>query len=126
VPLTDAMLTILELQRGQDEEWVFPGYRIGRPFSNMAMVKVMRDAGLSYVPHGFRSSFRDWVAECTNYPQHVCEMALAHAIENRVEAAYRRGDLFEKRRELMDEWASYATKSQADKASEPGDVQIAA
>lgn len=109
VPLTDAMLEVLALQRGRDVEWVFPGYRVGRPFCNMAMVKVMRDANLGhFVPHGFRSTFRDWSAECTMFPRDVCEMALAHTIENRVEAAYRRGDLFEKRRALMEAWSAYA------------------
>ncbi|MEE7479052.1 integrase [Methylobacterium hispanicum] len=108
VPLTDAMLEVLELQRGHDDTWVFPGWREGRPFSNMAMVKVMRDANLGhFVPHGFRSTFRDWSAECTMFPRDVCEMALAHAIENRVEAAYRRGDLFEKRRALMEAWSDH-------------------
>ena len=57
--------------------------------------------------HGFRSSFRDWAAECTGYPHEVCEMALAHAITNKAESAYRRGDLFEKRRRLMDDWAEH-------------------
>ena len=57
--------------------------------------------------HGFRSTFRDWAAERTNYPNHVVEMALAHAIGDKVEAAYRRGDLFDKRRRLMDEWARF-------------------
>jgi integrase len=57
--------------------------------------------------HGFRSSFRDWAAECTGYPHEVCEMALAHTIANKAEAAYRRGDIFEKRRKLMEDWAVY-------------------
>jgi integrase len=57
--------------------------------------------------HGFRSTFRDWAAECTHFPHEVCEAALAHVIENKAEAAYRRGDLFEKRRKLMDAWAAY-------------------
>jgi integrase len=60
--------------------------------------------------HGFRSAFRDWAAECTGFEHHVCEMALAHEIESKVEAAYRRGDLFEKRRKLMDAWASYCLR----------------
>lgn len=108
VPLTDAMMLILRAQLGHDRQWVFPGRKYGRPLSNMAMLKVMRDMELGhYVPHGFRSTFRDWAAECTNFPRDVCEMALAHAIENSVEAAYRRGDLLEKRRPLMEAWASY-------------------
>ncbi|KAB1078366.1 tyrosine-type recombinase/integrase [Methylobacterium soli] len=114
VPLTEAMLAVLELQRGHDDVWVFPGWRLGRPFSNMAMVKVMRDAALGhFVPHGFRSTFRDWAAECTHFPSEVVEMALAHTIENRVEAAYRRGDLFEKRRTLMEVWTAYSTSHPA-------------
>jgi integrase len=61
--------------------------------------------------HGFRSSFRDWAAECTNYPSEVVEMALAHTINSKVEAAYRRGDLFEKRRSLMSDWATFCASS---------------
>jgi integrase len=64
--------------------------------------------GVAAVPHGFRSTFRDWCAEQTDYPREVAEMALAHAIGNKVEAAYRRGDLFEKRKQLMTEWSVYA------------------
>ena len=63
--------------------------------------------------HGFRSAFRDWAAECTNFTNEVCEAALAHAIGNKVEAAYRRGDLFEKRRKLMDAWAVYCAAPKA-------------
>jgi integrase len=68
--------------------------------------------GSGYVPHGFRSTFRDWAAETTAYPSEVVEMALAHAIESKVEAAYRRGDLFEKRRRLMDDWSRFVASSQ--------------
>jgi integrase len=67
--------------------------------------------------HGFRSSFSDWAAERTAYPREVVEMALAHAIKNRVEAAYRRGDLFEKRRQLMDAWARFCTAPAAEKVT---------
>ena len=63
--------------------------------------------GRGVVQHGFRSTFRDWAAECTNYPNHVVEMALAHAIGDKVEAAYRRGDRFDKRRQMMDDWAAF-------------------
>ncbi len=86
----------------------------GRPLSNMSLLQFMRGLGYgpngdkgNYVPHGFRSSFRDWTGEVTSYPRDVAEMALAHAIENKVEAAYRRGDLFEKRRAMMQDWADY-------------------
>lgn len=108
VPLSQAAIDTIRAQIGIDTVWVFPGRRVGRPLSDMAMLKVMRDAGFGhYVPHGFRSSFRDWAAECTGFPHQVCEMALAHAVASDVEAAYRRGDLFEKRRALMDAWAQH-------------------
>jgi integrase len=67
--------------------------------------------------HGFRSSFRDWTAEQTNYPNHVAEMALAHVVKNKTEAAYRRGDLFDKRRRLMDEWSAYCCSTSRSVAS---------
>ena len=82
----------------------------------MAMLQLMRGMGYGvggvhgdYVPHGFRSSFRDWSGEVSSYPRDVAEMALAHTIENKVEAAYRRGDLFEKRRAMMQEWSDFIT-----------------
>ncbi|HHH76170.1 MAG TPA: integrase, partial [Phycisphaerae bacterium] len=78
------------------------------------LLKLMRSMGYgvngkhgNYVPHGFRSSFRDWSGEVSSFPRDVAEMALAHAIENKVEAAYRRGDLFAKRRRMMQEWADF-------------------
>ncbi len=80
----------------------------------MALLQLMRGIGYGvegnhgeYAPHGFRSSFRDWSGEISNFPRDVAEMALAHVIENKVEAAYRRGDLFAKRRKMMQEWAYY-------------------
>jgi len=91
---------------------VFPGGRKGQSLSNMAMLKVLERMGRDDVTvHGFRSTFRDWAAERTNYPNHVVEMALAHVIGDKVEAAYRRGDLFEKRRRLMEEWARYCARA---------------
>jgi integrase len=69
--------------------------------------------GINVTPHGFRSTFRDWAAETTAYPNHVVEQALAHAIGNGVEAAYRRGDLFEKRRQLMQDWSNYCDRQNA-------------
>lgn len=87
---------------------VFPGARAGKPLSNMALLELMRGMAPDYVPHGFRSTFRDWAAEQTDTASEVVEMALAHAISSKVEAAYRRGDLFEKRRSLMADWATYA------------------
>jgi integrase len=88
---------------------VFPGIRRAIPLSRMVMVALLRRMGRHEAVHGFRSAFSDWAAERTAYPREVVEMALAHAIENRVEAAYRRGDLFEKRRQLMDAWDRFCT-----------------
>jgi integrase len=101
VPLSDRALAILEEMRGLDRELVFP-------LSEKAMAMLLRRLGRANVTvHGFRSTFRDWAAETTAYPNHVVELALAHAISNGVEAAYRRGDLFDKRRRLMADWARY-------------------
>ena len=79
----------------------------GRVLSDSTLSKLLREIGVGAVPHGFRSSFRDWAAERTDVPREVCELALAHVNSDRVEAAYRRSDLFEKRRELMEDWAAY-------------------
>jgi integrase len=106
VPLSPRAVEIVrELPR--DGDYVFSGGRAGKPLSNMALLELMRGMRPEFVPHGFRSTFRDWAAERTNHPSEVVEQALAHAIESKVEAAYRRGDLFEKRRQLMADWASY-------------------
>jgi integrase len=88
--------------------FVFPGRNPARRLYGMALLLVLRRMGRADVtPHGFRSTFRDWAAERTNFPREVVEMALAHAIGNKVEEAYRRGDLFGKRSELMDAWAEF-------------------
>jgi integrase len=112
VPLSDRAIAILKaLPRDEDGSgFAFVGARAGKPLSNMAMLEVMRGMQPGYVPHGCRSTFRDWAAETTNYPNHVVEMALAHTIGDKVEAAYRRGDLFEKRRRLMNTWAAFCAK----------------
>lgn len=89
--------------------WLFPGTKRGKHISNMTMLGVLERLGADVTVHGFRSSFRDWAAERTNFPREVCEMALAHTIANAAEAAYRRGDLFEKRRRLMEAWADYVS-----------------
>lgn len=115
VPLSDVAVNILKtLPRMEGNTFLFPGSRQGRPLSRMALLQLMRGMGYGvnshrgpYVPHGFRSSFRDWSGEISSYPRDVAEMALAHAIKNKVEAAYRRGDLFEKRRRMMEDWANY-------------------
>lgn len=85
---------------------VFPGAK-NQPLSDMSLSAVMRRMEVDAVPHGFRSTFRDWASERTNFPNHLAEMALAHAIENKVEAAYRRGELLAKRLEMMQAWADF-------------------
>jgi integrase len=110
VPLSHRSLEIVKAQMKANPkaDYVFPGAKAGAPLSNMAMLELLRRMGRDDLTvHGFRSTFRDWAAECTGYPNEVCEMALAHTIGSEVEAAYRRGDLFEKRRRLMLDWAKY-------------------
>ena len=111
VPLSQAALDLLAaLPRFEGNNYLFPGSRKKRPLSNMAMLMALRRMKRDdLTTHGFRSTFRDWASEITHYPREVCEQALAHALESAVEAAYRRGDLFEKRRRLMDDWSRYAT-----------------
>ncbi len=112
VPLTPAVVTILKaMKKEKRSNYVFPGLKKNRPLSNMSLLKVLKDmerGGLTV--HGFRSTFRDWAAETTNFPREVAEAALAHTLDNKVEAAYRRTDFFEKRRCLMEEWATYSTQ----------------
>lgn len=110
VPLSQASvdaITRAHAYRETRSDLVFPGVRSGKPLSDMTLTKICRDMEIAAVPHGFRSSFRDWVAEETDFDGDIAEMALAHAIENKVEAAYRRGNLLEKRRLLMDAWGQY-------------------
>ncbi|MCJ2077900.1 tyrosine-type recombinase/integrase [Methylobacterium sp. E-016] len=108
VPLSAAALAVLAQMRGFDETFVFPSGRRSKPLSNTVMLMLLRRMGRTDLTvHGFRSSFRDWTSETTHFPSEVVEMALAHTVESKVERAYRRGDLFEKRRELMDAWARY-------------------
>jgi integrase len=109
VPLSTRALEIIKaLQETKQGDYVFPGARINKPLSNMAFLMTLRRMERSdLTAHGFRSTFRDWAAEMTAYPHEVAEMALAHAVGDKVEAAYRRGDLFEKRRRMMEDWASY-------------------
>lgn len=111
VPLSGRALAIMDemkAARVNEHEFVFPGGKPRKPLSNMAMLKVLQRMGRKdLTAHGFRSSFRDWAAERTGFPHEVAEMALAHAVGDKVEAAYRRGDLFQKRRQLMDAWAKH-------------------
>lgn len=114
VPLSSGALKLLaSLLRIEENPYLFPGAIRNKSLSNMALLMVMRGLKLGhYVPHGFRSAFRDWAAEETIYPNHIVEMALAHSIKNKVEAAYRRGDLIEKRRQLMEDWSVYLMSDQ--------------
>lgn len=109
VPLSARALEILKAMREvKQNDYVFPGARVNRPLSNMALLMVLRRMGRGDLTvHGFRSTFRDWAAEMTAYPSEVAEMALAHTVGDKTEAAYRRGDLFEKRRRIMQDWALY-------------------
>jgi len=108
VPLSPAVLKLLRTLP-RDSELLFPS-PTGLRLSDMTLSAVMRRMGADAVPHGLRSTFRDWAAEETSYPNHVVEQALAHAISDRVEAAYRRGDLFKKRRALMEDWAKFCSR----------------
>lgn len=130
VPLSDAAVALLqEMQelsfaagRTTGKVYVFPSPNsrdpeLGSPLSDMTLTAVLRRLKLDVVPHGFRSTFRDWCAEQTDYPNEVAEMALAHAVSNKVEAAYRRGDLLGKRQQLMQDWADYALGHRATAAT---------
>ena len=110
VPLSGRTLAILHdaRRRSDGTGLVFRSPR-GKPLSDMTLSKLIKELGIAAVPHGFRSSFRDWAAERTNTPREVVEAALAHTVRNPTEAAYARSDLFERRRRLMDDWAAYLT-----------------
>lgn len=109
VPLSKQALKIVQaMQETRNGEFVFPGSKLGKPLSAMALEMVLRRIKIENATvHGFRSAFRDWSAECTSFTNEVCEAALAHVIENKAEAAYRRSDLFDKRRKLMEAWDTY-------------------
>jgi integrase len=112
VPLSDRAIELLKnkklVPREEGNPFIFIGQQPGAGLSHMALDQVLkRIAQHGVTVHGFRSSFRDWGAECTAYPNNVLEMALAHTIGNKVEAAYRRGELFDKRKRLMSDWSRY-------------------
>jgi len=117
VPLSGRAIEILsEVAKLRESEeptaHLFPSSRRGQPLSNMAFKQLLVRMGeTGFVPHGFRSSFRDWCGECTPFPREVAEAALAHIVGNSVEQAYRRGDALEKRREMMEAWANYASEA---------------
>ena len=117
VPLPPRCIAILERARtfSRGEEHVFPGRAAGRPLSNMAFLMALRRMRRADITvHGFRSTFRDWAAERTSFPRAVCEAALAYTVRDQTEAAYRRTDLFDRRRDLMNAWAEFVTSPSAD------------
>ncbi len=107
VPLSPRAVEIVRELMAQKNEYLFPGANKVKHLSNMAMLNLLERMEIQVTVHGFRSSFRDWAAERTAFSHEVCEAALAHTISNAAEAAYRRGDLFEKRRKLMEAWAGF-------------------
>lgn len=110
VPLSPRCLAILakaETVKRDGDNLVFPGTKEGKPLSDMTLSKLMKDLGIAAVPHGFRSSFRDWAGEATAHPREVIEFALAHVIKDKAEAAYARSDLFDKRMALMSDWSKF-------------------
>ena len=120
LPLSGRALEILEEARalGRGSPLVFQSVR-GKPLGNTSLWDLLRGLKIAAVPHGFRSSFRDWAAEETDHPPEVAEAALAHKVRNRVEAAYRRTDLFERRRRLMNDWAAYLARERRDPEAGP-------
>ena len=119
VPLAARTLEIIAEARGDgvanDFAFVFQGRRAGKPLSDMSMAMLVRRMGVDATVHGFRSSFRDWVAEKTRARREVAELCLAHAVGGAVEKAYMRSDLFERRRRLMEQWSLFCTSASDDK-----------
>ena len=116
VPLCGRALEILDAARKLREggsPFVFPSAQQGKQLGDMMLLGLLKDLKIAAVPHGFRSSFRDWAAEETDHPREVIEAALAHVVQNKVEAAYRRTDLFERRRRLMEDWDAYLFQGSA-------------
>jgi integrase len=123
VPLSEAALEVLKILqplKAGDDALVFPGGRKGKPLSDVAVSKALAAVADGVTVHGFRSTFRDWAAEATAYPREVAEAALAHTNRDKVEAAYRRSDLFEQRARLMREWAKFSTGP----AAKSGEVTV--
>ncbi|NHV27698.1 site-specific integrase [Burkholderia sp. D-99] len=111
VPLSPAALELLRaIERVEDQDLVFPSPRSGSVLSDMALLELMRRQHLDATPHGFRSTFRDWAGEYTNYPRELAEVALAHIKADATEAAYWRGDVLERRRRMMTDWAEFISR----------------
>ncbi len=120
VPLAPGLVEMLrQLPLVDDEPFVFPGGRRGRPITTAAMLKQLNEIRPGVHTHGFRSTFRDWAADCTSYAREIAEQALAHTLESKVEAVYRRTDLFDKRRSLMSDWATYCVPGGAHGLTQP-------
>ncbi|MET0015016.1 MAG: integrase arm-type DNA-binding domain-containing protein [Sedimenticola sp.] len=116
VPLTKEAIHILEQVKPYSQDsFVFPGMKKGKGISEAALRKHLKDTHPDLTIHGFRSSFRDWCAEQTSYPREVAEAALAHVVRDRTEAAYQRGDMFERRRKLMESWSRHCATAKAGK-----------
>ena len=116
VPLSaEALKIIKEMEpfKRHTDHFLFPGQAHAKPISEASLLKVVKQRDKTLTVHGFRSTFRDWCAEQTSFPREVAEAALDHSVRDKTEAAYQRGDLFEKRRELMDQWAQYCLKGNA-------------
>jgi integrase len=113
VPLSSPALKLLRSMPPNPPQpgLIFPGQKPGAPLSDVALSKILRRMKLDAVPHGFRSAFRDWAAERTDFPREVAEAALAHTVRSKVEAAYRRTDFFDRRRELMMQWGAYVSSA---------------
>ena len=111
-----ALLERMKAHRRDDTEaaLVFSGLKRGKPLSDMTLTKAMRDMGRTETPHGFRSTFRDWVAEQTTWPADLAEAALAHVVSDKTVAAYQRGSMLEKRRKLMAAWGDYCDGAHGD------------
>jgi integrase len=108
VPLSDRALAILhETERHHANQFLFPGFRDGKPLSDITLTQLLKRLGRNVTVHGFRSTFRDWCGDCTPFPREIAEAALAHLIGSDVERAYRRGTALEQRRQLMNAWAAY-------------------
>jgi len=116
VPLSDRALAILEeAEKSRQGKFIFLGQRGDQPLSEMALAMLLRRMGVMRATvHGFRSSFRDWAGETTSFPREIAEAALAHTVGDKVERAYRRGDALERRRELMEAWATFLEQGSAD------------
>jgi integrase len=116
VPLAQRCIELLNHAKvlSASTEFVFPGRSNEKPMSNMVLLMTMRRMKWDYTAHGFRSAFRDCASERTNFAREICETALAHIVKDKTEAAYRRGDLFEKMRELMATWAAFIAARSAE------------